>query len=95
MSAEQQAVTEHYSVGGLADKVFDALRAAGKDLDHLVPDDLAPLDAFHIRGRDATRELAALAQLFGVRQLDLSHAWGWTPGGSPRASRPCPPRRRP
>jgi len=77
MSAEQQAVTEHYSVGGLADKVFDALRAAGKDLDHLVPDDLAPLDAFHIRGRDATRELAALAQLGASHEvLDVGSGVG-------------------
>ena len=63
MSATHQAVVSHYGVGDLGNRILGALRAAGKDVDRLAPADLAPLDAFHIRGRDATRELAALAQL--------------------------------
>ncbi len=71
------AVTAHYEVGGLADRLLDALRAAGKDVDRLAPADLAPLDAFHIRGRDATRELAALARLDAAhRVLDVGSGIG-------------------
>lgn len=81
MSPTHEAVTAHYRVGGLAEKLLAALRAAGKDVDHLAPADLAPLDAFHIRGRDATRELAALAQLGAAHHvLDV----GCGVGGSAR-----------
>ena len=53
----------HYGRPGLGQVVLDALRAAGKDLEALTPDDLAPLDQFHTRGRDATLALARLAGL--------------------------------
>jgi ubiquinone/menaquinone biosynthesis C-methylase UbiE len=36
-----------------------AARAAGKNPDRLIIDDLAPIDEFHTRGRAATEELAA------------------------------------
>ena len=81
MHSQQQAVSAHYAVGGLAERVLAALSAAGKDVGHLTHADLAPLDAFHIRGRDATRELAALAH------LEASHAVldvGCAIGGSAR-----------
>jgi MPBQ/MSBQ methyltransferase len=81
MTPTHEAVTAHYEVGGLGDKLLEALRAAGKDIEHLAPADLAPLDAFHIRGRDATRELAALARLdASQRVLDV----GCGIGGSAR-----------
>ncbi len=77
MSAEQQAVTAHYEVGDLGERILAALRAAGKDVEHLAPGDLAPLDAFHIRGRDATRELAALAHLGAAQEvLDVGSGVG-------------------
>lgn len=59
------SVARHYGVPGLLDAILDALRAQGKDLDSLTPTDLAPVDEFHIRGREATAELAQLA---GVRE---------------------------
>lgn len=81
MSAQQQAVTAHYGVGDLGERILGALRAAGKDVERLAPADLAPLDAFHIRGRDATRELAALAHLGAAQEvLDV----GCGVGGSAR-----------
>ncbi len=40
------------------------LAAAGKDLNHLTPKDLAPVDEFHIGGRQAT---VAFAEAFGPR----------------------------
>jgi len=55
-----EQVAQHYGKGGLLDRVLGALREAGKDLDHLSIDDLAPVDEFHSRRRLATQELAAL-----------------------------------
>lgn len=41
--------------------ILEALRAQGADLTTLKPEDLAPVDEFHIRGREATIELAERA----------------------------------
>jgi ubiquinone/menaquinone biosynthesis C-methylase UbiE len=54
-------VSSHYGIAGVLDIILDALRAEGKDLEKLTPADLAPVDEFHIRGREATIELAELA----------------------------------
>jgi SAM-dependent methyltransferase len=52
-------VTTHYSgSGGLARVIAESLRSAGKDLNELKTADLAAVDEFHIRGRQATLELA-------------------------------------
>ncbi|HTO45137.1 MAG TPA: methyltransferase domain-containing protein [Burkholderiales bacterium] len=71
----------HYGRGHILDSILRALRQAGKDLDRLAPADLAPVDEFHIRGREATIELAARASLRrGLRVLDV----GCGLGGSAR-----------
>jgi ubiquinone/menaquinone biosynthesis C-methylase UbiE len=57
------AVEAHYAVAGLGDAILRALADDGKDLDALTPADLAPVDEFHLRGREATLELAGLARL--------------------------------
>ena len=59
----QSGVQEHYAHRDLATAIFAALTAAGKDPDNLRPEDLAPVDEFHIRGRQATLDLARLARL--------------------------------
>jgi ubiquinone/menaquinone biosynthesis C-methylase UbiE len=59
--AEPSAVERHYSRGDLWERICDGLRAAGKDPDRLRPDDLLPVDQLHIRGPEATLELAQLA----------------------------------
>jgi hypothetical protein len=51
------------SNGRILDSVIAALRATGKDLARLRPEDLAPVDEFHIRGREATVELARRVSL--------------------------------
>ncbi|MEX0921158.1 MAG: methyltransferase domain-containing protein [Rhodovibrionaceae bacterium] len=67
----------HYTRGGLAEKIFAALRAAGKDPEKLTLDDLAPIDEFHSRGREATLELAGFARLMPeTRVLDLGCGLG-------------------
>jgi SAM-dependent methyltransferase len=60
MQTDQGDVARHYGRGGLLDRIFSALTAAGKDIDHLTIDDTAPFNEFHSRRRPATRELAAL-----------------------------------
>lgn len=56
-------VASHYTVSGLLDRLDAALRLHGKDPAKVTVDDLAPLDEFHMRGREATEDLAALAGL--------------------------------
>lgn len=63
MADPTPAIATHYTRGNLGDIILGALRDAGLDPDDLAPDDLAPLDEFHIRGREATRELAEMAAL--------------------------------
>lgn len=60
----EQAVARHYAHGSLEQTILDALTAAGKDVNHLTPKDLAPVDEFHVGGRLAT---IAFAQEFGLR----------------------------
>jgi SAM-dependent methyltransferase len=63
-----EQVAQHYGKGGgkgggndgLLDRILAALTEAGKDIDHLTIDDLAPVDEFHSRRRLATQELGAM-----------------------------------
>ncbi len=72
-----RAVDAHYGRPGLGDIILDALRAGGKDLDNLTPDDLAPVDQFHTRGREATLELLRLAEFqAGMHVLDVGGGIG-------------------
>ena len=81
MGNAPESVERHYGRGHILDSILRALRQAGKDLDRLAPADLAPVDEFHIRGREATIELAARASLRrGLRVLDV----GCGLGGSAR-----------
>lgn len=71
------AVEQHYARGNIIDAILAGLRASGKDTARLVPDDLAPVDEFHIRGREATVELASRARLQpGLRVLDVGSGIG-------------------
>jgi ubiquinone/menaquinone biosynthesis C-methylase UbiE len=72
MSQSAQAVADHYKKSALGDVILAALKAAGKDIEHLTPDDLAPVDEFHAGGRNATVRLAQLAGINGSeRVLDV------------------------
>jgi SAM-dependent methyltransferase len=65
-------VAEHYTREDLGEAILAALRAAGKDVDALTPDDLAPLDQFHAGGLEATVQLAQLAGVdAGTHVLDV------------------------
>lgn len=66
------AVTDHYGVPDLGAELLDALDTAGKDIDALTREDITSFDEFHIRGLDATRELAELADIDAhARVLDV------------------------
>ena len=74
---DDRSVGEHYGRGDLAVKILEALRAAGKDPDDLTIVDLAPVDQLHIRGREATLELAHRAGMTsGMRVLDIGGGLG-------------------
>jgi SAM-dependent methyltransferase len=70
-------VQTHYTRSDLADAILAALKGAGKDLDHLTPDDLAPIDEFHGGQRPATVRLAELVGFTGTeRVLDVGSGLG-------------------
>jgi ubiquinone/menaquinone biosynthesis C-methylase UbiE len=71
------AVETHYGIPNLAGRIAASLRGAGKDLDRLTTDDLAPIDEFHIRGRQATIELAKRMEISaGSHVLDIGSGLG-------------------
>lgn len=70
--AYERAVNEHYGVANLGKDILEKLERAGKDVDALTREDIASFDEFHIRGLDATRELADLAEIgSNARVLDI------------------------
>lgn len=74
----QHDVASHYSESdGLAESIAASLRAAGIDLDSVTTRDLAAVDEFHIRGRDATIALAeAMGIEAGTAVLDIGCGLG-------------------
>ena len=55
----EHAVARHYGRGDIAGRILEALKASGIDTDRLSPDDLAPVDEFHIGGRAASEQVLA------------------------------------
>ena len=77
MPDSSAAIRDYWSREGLGRAILDALAAAGKNLDALTIDDLAPSDQFHGGGKDATVRLARLAGLApGMRVLDVGGGVG-------------------
>lgn len=62
--AEYDAVTDHYSHGQLLDAILTGIKGIGKTPETITVDDLAPVDEFHIGGRQATEDF--------IGQLDIS-----------------------
>jgi ubiquinone/menaquinone biosynthesis C-methylase UbiE len=70
-------VENHYTSVDLGVAILAALQGMGKDIDHLTPDDLAPVDEFHGGQRPATIRLAELLGLTGgERVLDVGSGLG-------------------
>jgi len=77
MSETPLAVARHYGRDGLIRRLLVALSEAGKDIEHLSIDDLAPVDEFHSRRRRATEELARLlAPTATDRVVDIGSGLG-------------------
>lgn len=74
-----ETIEAHYTRSDLGSAILAALERSGKDLNRLTPEDLAPVDEFHIRGRAATLELARAARLDSSRHvLDVGSGIGGT-----------------
>lgn len=72
MNDIENAVAQHYGDDGLLSRILGGLKAAGADMDRLQPDDLAPVEEFHIGGRDATEHaVAQMALCEGQCVLDI------------------------
>ena len=77
MSHYAESLNEHYAPTDISARMLEGLRSAGKDLERLTRDDLAPFDEFHGGGRESTRALARLAALApGMQLLDLGSGVG-------------------
>ena len=61
---KERLVSEHYTHGRLVAAIREGLAAVGKTPDAITIDDLAPVDEFHIGGRQATEHF--------IGQLDLA-----------------------
>lgn len=73
----ETAVAKHYTHGSLEQALFQALRSAGKDPEHLTADELSGVDEFHLGWRPATAALAKdLALRPGERLLDVGSGLG-------------------
>jgi SAM-dependent methyltransferase len=68
----EAAVARHYGDAGLLARIMAGLEASGADPESLRPDDLAPVDEFHIGGREATAHAVAKLDLdAGTQVLDV------------------------
>jgi ubiquinone/menaquinone biosynthesis C-methylase UbiE len=81
MPNDDALVNEQYGIGEIWQKIETGLKLAGKDINSLTVDDLAPIDEFHTRGRAATREVAEMANL---KASDLVLDVGCGLGGTAR-----------
>lgn len=79
MKEIEQAVARYYGAKGLLARILAGLEASGKDADNLRPDDLAPVEEFHIGGRKATaRAVEKLAPQENHHVLDIGCGIGGT-----------------
>ncbi len=77
MPNDRHPVEDHYTRQDLGEIILAALKQAGKDIDRLTLDDLAPVDEFHGGQRQATMRLAGLLTLAGgERVLDVGSGIG-------------------
>jgi ubiquinone/menaquinone biosynthesis C-methylase UbiE len=73
----QQDVSDHYTHGDLVAAIRNGVQLLGKPIDQLTVDDLAPVDEFHIGGRQASEEfLGQLDYKPGKHVLDVGCGLG-------------------
>ena len=77
MASTETQVESHYGRGDMAAKIFAVLAEDGHDLNALKIEDLTPFDEMHVRGRQATAELAEAAGFTtGMHILDVGCGLG-------------------
>ncbi len=68
----ENLIERHYAQGGVVEAIAAGLKAKGISLDQVTVDDLAPVDEFHVGGRQASIEfLDQLSIKAGQHVLDL------------------------
>ena len=73
----EQAVAGYYGGAGLLARIDAGLKTAGVDPAHLKPEDLAPVDEFHVGGRVATQHaLSKMALRASDHVLDVGCGLG-------------------
>jgi ubiquinone/menaquinone biosynthesis C-methylase UbiE len=79
MNNLNESISNQYSTVNLFDSIKNALLRMNKNLDMLIPKDLAPVDFFHIRGYQSTKELAELCNIEpNMKILDVGSGIGGT-----------------
>jgi SAM-dependent methyltransferase len=74
---QKESLIKHYAGGDVVGAVRTTLNSLVAEARDLTPEDTAPFDEFHIRGREATVELAARLNLqAGQRVLDVGCGLG-------------------
>ena len=75
----EATVSQHYTKGGLLERIKAGLAAAGADPEAPTPEDLKPVDEFHIGGLEATQALVdQMAVAAGMEVLDIGSGIGGT-----------------
>ncbi|GMG84414.1 class I SAM-dependent methyltransferase [Paralimibaculum aggregatum] len=79
MTEIEETVARHYGASGLLARIEAGLAAAGADPAAPTPEDLKPVDEFHIGGAEATRAvLGGLDIAAGAEALDIGCGIGGT-----------------
>ncbi|MBF0276137.1 MAG: class I SAM-dependent methyltransferase [SAR324 cluster bacterium] len=74
---KHDAIKQHYSMQGLLEKIKAGLALREKTPDNVEPSDLAMVDEFHVRGRDATLDLFRTLKIKpGDQVLDVGSGLG-------------------
>lgn len=73
----EREINDHYSAENLEERVLSAFKEHGKDISSLTREDIAAFEEFHIRGREATREMAQLVDADkGSQVIDIGSGVG-------------------
>lgn len=65
----QQDVTKHYTHGDLVAAIRSGIESLGKKINSVTVDDLAPVDEFHIGGRQASEDFLSQLDLTPEKQV--------------------------
>jgi SAM-dependent methyltransferase len=77
MATVEPGVARHYEIEGLQDRMLAAVASMGANVSALRPEDLHPVDEFHIGGVAATRDVLARIGLGpGAQLLDVGSGVG-------------------